>query len=263
MIEQEPPPGDSGGRLRVVVALAVVLALGAFVAWWLKPPVSPGTALPPRASAPAAPVPSAAPAPAPSETPETKPARRAPKAAPAPESPPETATPAAPAATTLRVTSDVDGAFVFVDRQFAGRTPFATTSVAPGSHEVRVSAEGYDGVSQHVDLAEGASSDVNLSLKTVRLHAAVSVVHKHAMGSCEGRLTADPKGLHYETTNREDAFTIAFPDLETFSLDYQQKLLRVKKRNGRTWNFTTRAENADSMLVFQRDVDKARVRLAH
>ena len=168
-----------------------------------------------------------------------------------------------PVATTLKVDSDVEGAFVFVDRQFAGRTPFETTTVAPGTHDVRVSAEGYDGVSQRVELTEGASSAVTLSLKTVRLNATVKVVHKHAMGSCEGKLIADVKGLRYDTPNTEDAFSIAFADLETFSLDYQQKLLRVKKRNGRTWNFTTRAENADSMLVFQRDVDKARVRLGH
>ena len=258
---EAPPPGDSGARLKVVVALVVVLALGAFVAWWYKPPVSPGTALPPRASTPAPAAP--APVPAPAETPDVKPTRRAPKPAPTPETPREPTPPAAPEATSLKVSSDIDGAFVFVDKQFAGRTPFETTSVAPGSHEIRVSAEGYDGVSQRIDVVEGGSTDVDLSLKTVRLHAAVSVVHKHAMGSCDGKLAADPKGLRYETSNKEDAFTIAFADLETFSLDYQQKLLRVKKRNGRTWNFTTRAENADSLLVFQREVDKARVRLTH
>jgi len=54
-----------------------------------------------------------------------------------------------------------------------------------------------------------------------------------------------------------------FADVETFTLDYLQKTLRVKKRDGRTWNFTTRAANADPLLVFQRDVDRARARLAH
>jgi hypothetical protein len=83
------------------------------------------------------------------------------------------------------------------------------------------------------------------------------------MGSCEGKLVADVHGLRYQTSNRDDAFTVAFADVETFTLDYLQKTLRVKKRGGRTWNFTTRAANADPLLVFQRDVDRARARLAH
>jgi hypothetical protein len=37
----------------------------------------------------------------------------------------------------------------------------------------------------------------------------------------------------------------------------------VKKRAGRTWNFTTRTADADPLLVFQRDVDRARARLTH
>ena len=81
--------------------------------------------------------------------------------------------------------------------------------------------------------------------------------------ACEGKLFADLHGLRYETGNRDDAFSLAFADMETFTLDYLQKTLRVKKRVGRTWNFTTRAANADPLLVFQRDVDRARARLPH
>jgi hypothetical protein len=96
-----------------------------------------------------------------------------------------------------------------------------------------------------------------------RLNTSVDVVHKHVVGSCEGKLFADVHGLRYETSNRDDGFSLAFADLETFTLDYVEKTLRVKKRAGRTWNFTTRAANADPLLVFQRDVDRARARLAH
>ena len=99
--------------------------------------------------------------------------------------------------------------------------------------------------------------------KSERLNTSVDVVHKHGIGSCEGKLFVDVHGLRYETTNRDDAFTLAFTDLETFTLDYVEKNLRVKKRGGRTWNFTTRAANADPLQVFQRDVDRARARLAH
>jgi len=84
-----------------------------------------------------------------------------------------------------------------------------------------------------------------------------------AAGTRETQLVADVHGLRYQTSNRDDAFTVAFADVETFTLDYLQKTLRVKKRGGRTWNFTTRAANADPLLVFQRDVDRARARLAH
>jgi len=163
----------------------------------------------------------------------------------------------------LKVTSDVEGAFVFVDRKFIGKTPLDTGEIPPGRHQLKVSSEGYDGLSQGVEISETGTTEVEVSLKTVRLDTSVDVVHKHGVGSCEGKLFADLHGLRYETGNRDDAFSLAFADMETFTLDYLQKTLRVKKRVGRTWNFTTRAANADPLLVFQRDVDRARARLPH
>jgi len=163
----------------------------------------------------------------------------------------------------LKVTSDVEGAFVFVDRKFIGKTPLDTGEITPGHHQLKVSSEGYDGLSQGVEISETGTTEVEVSLKTVRLDTSVDVVHKHGVGSCEGKLFADLHGLRYETSNRDDAFSLAFADMEAFTLDYLQKTLRVKKRVGRTWNFTTRAANADPLLVFQRDVDRARARLPH
>jgi hypothetical protein len=69
------------------------------------------------------------------------------------------------------------------------------------------------------------------------------------------------RGLRYQTANRDDAWTLTFGDLEKFALDYQSKTLQIRQRGGRTWNFTTRASNADPLLVFQRQVDHARSRL--
>jgi len=177
---------------------------------------------------------------------------------PAPDT--ETAPAAVPR---LKVTSDVEGAFVFVDRKFVGKTPLDTSEITPGQHQLKVSSEGYEGVSQGVEIAKTGATEVDVSLKTVRLDTSVDVVHKHGIGSCEGKLVADVHGLRYDTSNRDDAFTLAFADMETFTLDYLQKTLRVKKRASRTWNFTTRAADADPLLVFQRDVDRARARLAH
>jgi len=64
------------------------------------------------------------------------------------------------------------------------------------------------------------------------------------------------------TTNKGDAFAMPFGDLETFEIDYLQKILRVKRRGGKTWNFTDEHDNADALFVFHRDVTKARQKLA-
>ena len=252
-------PGKARFRLSVLIALAIVIALGALLAWWLKPPeppaAKPAAAPPPSSAAP--PSTPSPPGPAPPERPRRREARS--------EHPPEPAPTAAPQPPPkprmLRVTSDVAGAFVFVDRKFLGKTPLETGDITPGSHHLQVSAEGYDGVSRSIEVADAGPTDVTASLKTVVLDARVPVVHKHRFGSCEGTLVADVRGLRYDTTNRDDAWTLTFADLETFALDYQGKTLRIKQRGGRTWNFTTRTANADPLLVFQRDVDHARTRL--
>jgi len=36
----------------------------------------------------------------------------------------------------------------------------------------------------------------------------------------------------------------------------------VKRRGGKTWNFTDKNENADALFVFHRDVTKARAKMA-
>jgi hypothetical protein len=256
------PPPESQSRLRVVFTLLVVIGLGALLAFWLRPvPRPPAQKGAEPRPAPAAAAPASEPAPATPAPASERPSRRErPRAGATPAPGAEGAPSAVPR---LKVTSDVRGASVFVDRKFVGNTPVDTDEITPGHHQLKVSAEGYEGVSQGVEIAETGATEVDVSLKTVRLDTSVDVVHKHGVGSCEGKLFADVHGLRYETSNRDDAFSLAFADLETFTLDYRQKTLRVKKRAGRTWNFTTRAANADPLLVFQRDVDRARARLAH
>lgn len=257
--------GDAMKGLMLAAGLAAVVALGALGWWlWARPssaPTSPSPA-PRQAEGRATPPPAAAPAPEPG--PAAEPARRrerAPRekapAAPAPEP-----APAAPAGPVLIVESDIPGASVFLNRKFLGTTPLRSTEVTAGSGQLNASAEGYDGIVQAVEIAESGPTEVRLRFKDVRLDVSVAVVHKHGMGSCEGTLKATTSGLRYDTTNKGDAFTLGFADLEAFDVDYLQKNLRVKKRGGRTWNFSTRAENADPLFVFHRDVDKARKRLA-
>jgi hypothetical protein len=161
---------------------------------------------------------------------------------------------------TLRIDSDVAGAQVFVDRQFIGAAPITTTDVKPGTHQINVSAPGYEQYAQSIDLTPG-SRDVMVRFKEVRLDAKAEVVHKHGVGSCRGTLVATAQGLRYDTTNKGDAFMVPLTSLESFEVNYLEKNLKVKIKGGKQYNFTDPMGNADSLFVFQRDVDKARQRL--
>jgi hypothetical protein len=157
------------------------------------------------------------------------------------------------------VDTDVPGAQVFIDRQFVGQAPVTVDKVAPGTHRLNVSAEGYEGIAETIDVAPG-SRDITVKLREVRLDVASAVVHKHRIGSCQGRLLATPRGLRYETPDRGDAFEVPLLDIEAFEVDYLEKNLRLRVR-GRTYNFTDPEGSADRLFVFHRDVEKARERL--
>lgn len=257
--------GDAVKGLVLAAGLAVLLVLAGATWWWLSrpadapvastPPAPPAATVPPRGTPPAGER-DEAPAPEPLRRRERAPRERtSPEPAPVPE-------PASPAGPELVVESDVPGASVFFNRKLLGTTPLRATDVTPGTGQLNASAEGFDGLVQNVEVAENGPTTVTLRFKEVRLDATVPVVHKHGMGSCEGSLRGTPAGLRYDTSNRGDAFTLAFGELEVFEIDYLQKNLKVKKRGGRTWNFSTKAENADPLFVFHRDVEKARAKLA-
>ncbi len=201
------------------------------------------------------------PTPAPEPDAPRRSARR--DAAPKPDAAPALA-PAAPDAgtdlATLRIDSDVPGAQVFIDREFIGQAPVTAQNVTPGSHRINVSAQGYEGVADTIDVTPG-SREITIRLKDIRLDAKLDIVHKHRMGSCKGRLTATPQGIRYETTDKDDGFRAALLDVETFEVDYLKKNLRVKLRNGRQYDFTDPEGNADRLFVFHRDVAKAADRL--
>jgi hypothetical protein len=162
---------------------------------------------------------------------------------------------------TLRIDSDVPKAQVFIDRQFVGTTPLTAENVKPGTHQLNVTAEGFDGIAQTIDVEPGPR-DLTFRFREVRLDATVAVVHKHRMGSCQGRLVATVDGIRYETADKNDAFAASLNDLEAFQVDYQDKNLRIKLRKGKQFNFTDPDGNADRLFVFHRDVEKARQRLA-
>jgi hypothetical protein len=252
--------GASRGPMLAVAAIVLLAAGGAY--WYL------------RDSAAETPAPAARSAPPPAA--KRTPAAAAPKAAPEapaaarrPAEPDNEETPAAPAAAapradavTLVVESDVSGASVFVDRQFVGNAPVTLKGLAPGSKRINLSAEGFDGISRTVELAPGEQT-VSMRFREVRLNESTAVSHKHGMGGgCEGTLRATVDGLAYDTTNKGDAFSLRYEQVEAFDVNYLEKNLRVKQRGGKTWNFTDRdADNADRLFVFHREVEAARAKL--
>jgi len=239
----------------VFVLLLVASGIGFYLMSRPEPAPAPAATTPAPVVVPPPPPASAPPAVEPPRTPSRRAA--APPVTPAP--PPAEAPPPADVVT-LRIDSDVSGAQVFIDRQFIGAAPVTTTDVKPGTHQINVSAIGYDQYAQSIDLTPG-SRDVMVRFKEVRLDAKAEVVHKHGVGSCRGTLIATPQGLRYDTTNKGDAFMVTLTNLEVFAVDYLEKNLKVKIKGGKQYNFTDPMGNADNLFVFQRDVDKARQRL--
>lgn len=259
MTEPEPSASHAGRSRRLPSGWLVLggSVLASFV-WWML-------SAPPKRPEPA-PAPIAAPAPveepAPAVTPRVKPPIEVPKARAEKVTPtapqPEPAPPRPAAGPLLRVTTDVVGADVFIDRTFVGKTPLETRDVRAGSHQINVSAEGHDGMSRQVEVSSDAPTEVTFSLKATVLDTAVRVVHKHRLGSCEGRLSATLAGLRYAPTSGDDGFQAPLAAVETFAVDYREKELRLKLKRGKSFTFTTRAANGDPLVVFHRDVEKAR-----
>lgn len=251
---EEPDPTPSGGSRWVTLVLVLGVAAGG--AYFLLSPSTdePVAEVRDEPEAPAVEAPTA-PAPEPVAPEIDRPTEPAPAVAEAPPPP-------APSESVvrLRITSDVPDADVFIDRQYMGKTPFESTDISPGPHRVTVSAPGYDGVNQDVEIGDSVT-ELALSFLEVRLDEAVTVVHKHRFGNCSGRLMADLDGIHYRTDD-DDAFSVGFDDLEEFSVDYLEHNLRLKIRGGRTYNFTDEKQNADDLFVFHREVEEARTRMS-
>ncbi len=167
--------------------------------------------------------------------------------------------PEAPATATLHITSDVPDAQVFIDRKFMGTAPVTVDDVAPGTRQINVSAPGYDGVAESLEVVPGPR-DVMISLKASRLNESIAVTHKHRFGSCAGRLIATPEGLRYETDNQEDGFQVPLSGIEVFKADFLAKNLKVKIKGGRTYDFTDPGGKADPLYLFHQAVEKARLR---
>jgi hypothetical protein len=248
-------------RISVIVTTGVVVLAIAVGVWLFTRPIP---ALPPSTAAdrPAesASRPAATPRTPPGPDATSVPARRT---APRPAAPaPVVAEPAeaAPTTATLRVEADVPDATVFLDRVGVGTAPLTIPNVAPGSHRLNVSATGYDGYSETIEVAPGPRT-ISVAFKEVKLDAKLDAIHKHGVGSCRGVLSATRQGLHYEAADGKDSFSVALTDFAAFDVDYLAKNLRLKTKQGRTYNFGDPEGNADRLFVFHRDVDAARKRI--
>ena len=157
----------------------------------------------------------------------------------------------------------MDGAYVFLDRKFLGSTPLVSRDVTPGTYQLNVQTTGRPPVVRTIEIAESGPTEVAVTLApsadaaAVQFSAAVAVVHQHGMGSCEGTLRATGDGFRYDSDHK-DAFSLPHAEVKTFTVAYEDKRLRLERRGGRTWNFTTRAPNADPLFVFHRDVSAFR-----
>jgi hypothetical protein len=109
---------------------------------------------------------------------------------------------------------------------------------------------------------EPAPAGLSVEAAGVRLAAGVDVVHKHAIGSCRGRLAATPAGLRYAPSKGDDGFDVPLGTVERLEADYPKKQLVVKLRGGRTYNFTEAGGHPEALVGFQQAVAKAQSRLA-
>jgi hypothetical protein len=236
----------------ILIAVVGLLAIGGG-AMYLLTSRAPAPAATPTPRAPIARSPEATPAsPAPSPVVRSTPKPAAPSPTPTPE--------ASPLTGTLIIQSDVPDTTVFVDQVFLGPAPATAKDLRPGPHRINMTATGYEGFVDTIDVEAGTRTYVH-SFKEIRLDASIAVTHKHGVGSCSGTLRATPKGLTYDTTNKDDAFTAALTDLEIFTVDYLEKNLKVKVKGGKTYNFTDAGGDVNRLYLFHRDVDKARQRL--
>jgi hypothetical protein len=158
------------------------------------------------------------------------------------------------------IESDVPDTKVFVDRISLGTAPVTVRDLTPGPHRLNMSAPGYEMISETIEVEPGTRT-LSMSFRTIRLEASVPVVHKHAFGSCRGQLHASPAGLRYETTHDEDGFTVAFPDIQTFEVNYIEGNLQLRTAAGRTYNFAHADANVDALYAFHQEVDKVRQRV--
>ena len=70
--------------------------------------------------------------------------------------------------TAIYVSSKPSGAYIYLDNQIMGATPFTITQLLPGSHAIKLTLDGYDDWINTVNVVEGSTTTVpaELSIKS-------------------------------------------------------------------------------------------------
>jgi hypothetical protein len=156
-------------------------------------------------------------------------------------------------------------AVVSVWQNYPGLAPGRPAPAAAGQTAAKTAEENVPAPPAALDLTPStpatapkpASPSQPATSQPAKTDAAVTVVHKHRFGDCEGTLRALPGTLTYTTTNKEDGFRLAFAEVETFDLNEEGTTLRIRRRGGRTWNFTPKG-TAATLAAFHKEASRTR-----
>jgi len=149
----------------------------------------------------------------------------APTPPPEPEPEPELEPPPPPAPTSgsLAVSSDVEGATVYVNGKSVGLAPHRAAELAPGSYRIRVEKEGYEPFEQVVQITAGRSRQVRAALTramaSLKIHSDVPgasvFLDREYLGTTPLELKGVEPGTH-ELTASVDGYDMY---AETVELD--------------------------------------------
>ena len=119
---------------------------------------------------------------------------------------------------------DVPGAQVFIDRQFIGAAPVVAENVAPGTHQLNVSAEGFESYAATIDVSPG-ERDIVIKFREVRLDVVAG-----RDPSARHRLMPRPAGRH--------AAGAALRDDRTATTRSPRRWLTWRRSRSTTWRRT-------------------------
>lgn len=87
----------------------------------------------------------------------------------------------------ISITSSPQGAIIYLDDEYAGRTPMTLTGVLPCSHAIRLKTSGYEDYTETVSVSAGEETIISASLSA----SAVDRVEETPEGPDEGRMMPD------------------------------------------------------------------------
>ncbi len=165
-----------------------------------------------------------------------------------------------PTTGTLRIETDVPGATVFLDRIGVGSAPMTIPNIAPGAHRLNVSASGYDGYGETIEVEPGERV-ITINFKEIKLDARLNAVHNARRWAHAAACSPTPQAIVYLAADGKDSFTIGLTQITTFEVDYLAKNLRIRGPQGRTGTRRRSGRQRRQLHRVHRDVDKDRQRV--